>query len=126
MGKSQSYCLIYEPNNFSLKVCVTQLEKNLNRECQREAFALFIELMLYLEESIQSVINLYLPSTKSPVLHVFCPYCKSASPHIMLGQATKILDLQILFCTKTGRHLKLPRTSYLPFGDDLRDDQASG
>ena len=122
-----SYCLIYEPNNYSLKVCITQLDKSINKENQRKAFALFVELMLYLEQSIHSVIKLYLPCTKPPVLHVFCPKCDDTSPHIMLGSATKIsLSLQSLFCTKTGLHLKLPPTSYLPFGDELDDDNPSG
>ena len=83
--------------------------------------------MLYLEESIHSVIKLYLPSTKPPVLHVSCPHCNAnANPHIMLEHATKIsLNLR-LFCTKTGPHLKLPWTSYLPFGDELSDDELFG
>ena len=82
--------------------------------------------MLYLEESICSVIKLYLPATKPPALHVFCPICDAVNPHIMLGQATKIsLNYPILFCTKTGPQLKLPRTSYLPFGDKLKDEKPS-
>ena len=85
-------------------------------------------MMLYLEQSIHSVMKLYLPCTKPPVLHVFCTKCDYASPHIMLGSATKIsLKLQNQFCTKTGLHLELPRASYLPFGDELHDDDgASG
>ena len=122
-----SYCIIYEPNSYTLKVCITQLDKNINKECKRKAFALFVELMLYLEQSIHSVMKLYLPCTKPPVLHVFCTKCDHASPHIMLEKATKIsLTLPSLFCTKTKLHLKLPRTSYLPFGDELNDDDASG
>lgn len=118
-----SYCIIYEPNNYTLKVCVTQLDKSIYKEGQRKAFALFVELMHYLEQSISSVMKLYLPCTKPPVLHVFCTKCDDTSPHIMLGSATKIsLNLSSLFCTKTGLHLKLLRTSYLPFGDELNDD----
>ena len=126
LGSLQSYCLIYEPNDFTLKVCITQLEKNVNKESQRKAFNLFVELMSYLEESIHSVIKLYLPSTKPPVLHVFCPICNIASPHIMLRQVAKISLNLNLFCTKTGPHLKLPQTSYLPFGDELNDDELLG
>ena len=123
MGNVQSYCLIYEPNDFTLKVCITQLEKDIDKESQRKAFNLFVEFMFYLEESIHSVIKLYLPSTKPPVLHVSCPHCNdTAPPHIMLRQVTKIcLNLPVLFCTNTNQHLKLPRTSYLPFGDVLSE-----
>ena len=117
-----SYCLIYEPNNYTLKVCITQLDKDINKEGQRKALTLFVELMLYLEQSIHSVVKLYLPCTKPPVLHVFCTKCDDTSPHIMLGSTTKIsLNLPSLFCIKTPQHLKLPRTSYLPFGDELND-----
>ena len=126
MGNLQSYRLIYEPIDFTLKVCISQMKKNVNKERQKKAFILFVELMLYLEESIHSVIKLYLPSTKPPVLHVFCPECNIASPHIMLEQATKIsLDLD-LFCNKTGPDLQLPKTSYLPFGDEFSDDELFG
>ena len=119
-----SYCLIYEPKNYTLKVCITQLDKNINKECQRKAFALFVELMLYLEHSIHSVMKLYLPCTKLPVLHVFCPKCDNTTPHIMLGSVTKISsNMPSLFCIKNALHLKLPRTSYLPFGDELNDDE---
>ena len=122
LGNLQSYSLIYEPNHCTLKLCVTQLKKNVNKEKQRKAFTLFVELMLYLEESIYSVIKLYLPSTKPPVLHVFCRRCHTAKPHIKLGQATKIsLNLQTLYCTETSDYLELPRTSYLPFGNELGD-----
>ena len=84
--------------------------------------------MQYLEESIHSVIKLYLPSTKPPVLHVFCPECDDTSPHIMLERAAEISsNMRRLFCTKTGSQLKkLPRTSYLPFGDELNDENLSG
>ena len=123
LGNLQSYCLIYEPNDFTLKVCITQLKKNVNKEKQRKSFISFVKLMVCLEESIHSVIKLYLPSTKPPFLHVFCPKCHMASPHIMLKQATEIsLNLRTLYCTITGPHMELPRTSYLPFGDELSDD----
>ena len=127
LGNLQSYCLIYEPNNFTLKVCITQLKKNINKKMRSKVFILFAELMLYLEESINSVIKLYLPSTKPPVLHVFCPKCcDTAKPHIMLEQASEIsLNLRILYCTKTGLHWELQRTSYLPFGDELSDLELS-
>ena len=127
MGDLQSYCLIYEPNEFTLKVCITQLKRNVKKKRQSKAFILFVELMLYLEESIHSVITLYLPSTKPPVLHVFCPKCcDTASPHIMLEQAAEISqNLRTLYCTKSGIHQELPRTSYLPFGDELCDIELS-
>ena len=127
LGNLHSYCLIYEPNNYTLKVCITQLDKTINKENQRKAFALFIELMFYLEQSMHSVMKLYLPCTKLPVLHVFCPKCDDTRPHIMLGSVTKISsNMTSLFCTKTGLHLKLPRSSYLPFGDELDDNETSG
>ena len=127
LGNLQSYCLIYEPNQCTLKVCITQLEKNINKKEQKKAFILFKKLMLCLEESIHSVIKLYLPSTKPPVLHVFCPECcDTAQPHIMLEQAAEIsLNLRTLYCTKTGLHQRLLRTSYLPFGDELGDIELS-
>ena len=123
-----SYCIIYESKNYTLKVCITQLDKNINKEGQRKAFSLFVELMLYLEQSIHSVMKLYLPCTKPPVLHVFCTKCDDTSPHIMLENATKISStLPSLFCNKTGLDVKLPRTSYLPFGHELHnDDDPSG
>ena len=123
LGNLQSYCLIYEPNDFTLKVCITQLKRNVNKEKQRKAFILFVELMCYLQESINSVIKLYLPSTKPPFLHVFCPKCNTPSPHIMLEQATEIsLNLRVLFCRISNPELELPRESYLPFGSELIDD----
>ena len=83
--------------------------------------------MQCLEESVQSVIKLYLPCTKPPVLHVFCTECSDNSPHIMLKQVSKIsLNLPNLYCNKTSKHLTLPRTSYLPFGDELDDEQLLG
>ena len=86
-----------------------------------------MQLMQYLEQSIHSVINLYLPCTEPPVLHVFCTECSDTNPHIMLQQVSRIsLNLPILSCNKTGKHLKLPRTAYLPFGDELDDKQPPG
>ena len=86
-----------------------------------------MQLMLYLEQSIRSVINLYLPCTEPPVLHVFCTECSDTNPHIMLQQVSRIsLNLPILSCNKTAKHLKLPRTAYLPFGDELDDEQPPG
>lgn len=123
LGILQSYCLIYEPNDFTLKVCITQLKKNISKEKQRKAFILFVELMLYLEESIRSVIKLYLPSTTPPFLHVFCSKCSTPSPHIMLKQASEIsVNLQDLYCRISDPQLELPRMSYLPFGNELSDD----
>ena len=123
LGNLQNYCLIYEANDCTLKVCITQLKKNVNKEKQQKAFILFVELMLCLEDSIHSVIKLYFPSTKPPFLHVFCPKCDIASPHILLDRATEIsLNLQTLYCTITGPSMELPRTSYLPFGDEVSDD----
>ena len=127
LSNLQSYCLIYEPSNYILKVCITQLDKTISKESKRKAFDSFKELMLYLEESIHSVIKLYLPCTKPPVLHVFCTECGNTSPHIMLKQATEIsLNLESLFCTKTDQHLKLPRTLYLPFGEELDGEELDG
>ena len=79
--------------------------------------------MLHLEESTCSVIKLYLPSTKLPVLHVFCPKCDTTRPHIMLGKAAEIsLNHEALYCRVTNAELELPRASYLPFGNELSDD----
>lgn len=79
--------------------------------------------MLYLEESIHSVIKLYLPSTTPPFLHVFCSKCSTPSPHIMLKQASEIsVNLQDLYCRISDPQLELPRMSYLPFGNELSDD----
>ena len=127
LNNLQSYCLIYQPNNFILKMCITQLDKAISKESKRKALDSFIELMQYLEESIHSVIKLYLPCTKPPVLHVLCTECSDTSPHIMLKKASEIsLNLPLLFCTNTDQHLKLPRTSYLPFGDEFVGEQPPG
>lgn len=79
--------------------------------------------MLCLEESIYSIISLYLPCTKLPVLHIFCPKCCDTTPHIMVEKAQNIsLNIPAKVCTKTGQYLKLLRSSYLPFGDELNDE----
>ena len=127
MDSLHSYCFIYEPNNYTLKVCITQLDKDITKEAKRRAFILFTEMMLYVEQSIHSVIELYLPSTKPPILHVYCPQCGDANPHIMLGRTTNVsLTMKQLFCTKTVPQFKLPRHYYLPFGDEVDDIKQSG
>ena len=103
-----------------MTIIVSQQHKNLHREKQREAFKLFVELMVYLEESIFSVMDLYIPSTKYPILHVCCPICDNPDPHIMVKHAAKIsFDLPPLFCAKQGLPKELQPSSYLPFGDTL-------
>ncbi|XP_065902901.1 uncharacterized protein [Dysidea avara] len=120
LGNSQIYSLLYEPNSFRVTIIVSQQHKNLHREKQKEAFKLFVELMVYLEESIISVMDLYIPSTKYPILHVCCPICGNPDPHIMVKHAAKIsLDLPPLFCAKQGLPKELQPSSYLPFGDTL-------
>jgi len=104
-----------------LKVVVVQLEKKVSLEIQGKAFNIFLQLMIYLEESIFSVMDLYIPSAKRPVLHVGCPFCDNPNPHIMLEQASKIsLSLPSLLCTQGAQQKMLPKTSYLPFGDTLK------
>ena len=127
MGGLHSYCLIYENSNSTLKVCITQLDKDIGEQTKRKACALFIEMMLYLEKSIHSVIESYLPSTKPPILHVHCPKCGDKNPHIMLDKTTNISsNMERLFCAKTVPQFKLPPESYLPFGDEFHDTEQSG
>ena len=91
-------------------------------EKQRKALNVFFQLMVYLEESIFSVMDLYIPSAKRPVLHVGCPFCDNPNPHILLEHASKIsLSLPSLLCTQGTREEILPKTSYLPFGDILKE-----
>jgi len=121
LGDSQAYYVLYEPNNFSIKVIFVQLDKDIQERQQKEAFQLFLELMIYLEKSIISVIELYIPSARHPVLHVHCPICDDPNPHIMLECISKIsLYMPPLFCAQKGPQKRLPLTSYLPFGDTLK------
>ena len=127
MGGLHSCCLMYENSDSTLKVCITQLDKDVDEQAKRKACTLFIEMMQYVEKSIHSVIGLYLPSTKPPILHVYCPKCGDKSPHIMLDGATNIsLNMERLFCTKTVPQFKLPRESYLPFGGEFNDTEQTG
>ena len=99
---------------------ITQLKVTLNLQEQITSFELFLELMECLEDSIHSVMNLYIPSDELPVLHVACRLCNTATPHVMLGNTTKIsLNLPSLCCAKKGVSVVLPRPHYLPFGDKL-------
>ena len=125
LGNLQTYCLLYEPNNFSLKVVVTQLEKQpAHKVKQKEAIKLFFQLMAHLEGSIQSVMKLYIPSAEHPVLHVCCPICVTPIPHIKVGCAKNISsNLSPLLCTREGQQQILPPTSYLPFGDTLEQQE---
>ena len=121
LGDSQTYYLLYEPNNFRLTIFITQRHKNLHIEKQREAFKLFVELMAELEKSIFSVMDMYIPSTKYPILHVCCPVCGNSQSHPMVEGATKIsLDLPPLFCAQKEPRVELPPSSYLPFGETLK------
>ena len=125
LGNLQTYCLLYEPNNFSLKVVVTQLEKQpAHKVKQKEAIKLFFQLMAHLEGSTQSVMKLYIPSAEHPVLHVCCPICVTPIPHIKVGCAKNISsNLSPLLCTREGQQQILPPTSYLPFGDTLEQQE---
>jgi len=115
---------LYEPNNFSLKVAVTQLEKQPHKMKQKEAIRLFFQLMAYLEGAIHSVMTLYIPSAKHPVLHVCCPVCSDPKPHIKVGRANRISSsLSPLLCTQEGQQQIIPPTSYLPFGDTLEQQE---
>ena len=121
LGDIQTYHLLYEPHNVCLKIVVVQLEKNPPVEKQGEAFSLFLQLMFCLEESIFSVIDLYIPCTKYPLLHVGCPFCNNPNPHIMVEHASRIsLSLPSLLCTQGAHQKILPKRSYLPFGDTLK------
>ena len=123
LGDIQTYDLLYEPQNFCLKLAVVQLDKNPPVEKQRKAFNAFFQLIVYLEESIFSVMDLYLPSAKCPVLHVGCPFCDNPKPHIMVERVSKIsLSLPSLLCTQGAQEKILPKTSYLPFGDFLQQN----
>ena len=126
LGDFQSYHLIYESNNYCLKVIVTQLNIKLDLQQQVASFELFLDLMIYLEDSIHSVMNLYIPSAVLPVLRVFCPLCDVTTPHIMLESARKISHvLPPLCCAVKGAPEPLSRSSYLPFGDALADQEFS-
>ena len=126
LGDFQSYHLIYESNNYCLKVIVTQTENKLDPQQQMASFKLFLDLMIYLEDSIHLVLNLYIPSAKFPVLHVCCCLCDVATPHIMLKNARKISpSLPRLCCAMKGAPKPLPRSSYLPFGDALAKQEIS-
>ena len=127
LGDIQSYYLLFEPNSYGLKIVVIQEQKNICLQKQQEAFRLFIELMVYLEESIFSVMDLYIPSTTYPVLHVCCPICDNPDPHIMLEHASRIsLSLPPLFCAQQGPRKILNPSSYLPFGDTLKQQDEIG
>jgi len=120
LADSQTYSLLYEPNSFRLIIIITQLQKKLSIEKQRQAFQLFVELMIQLEGSLFSVMDFYVPSTKHPILHVCCPVCDYPDPHIKIEHADKIsLDLPPLFCTTQRLPKELQPSSYLPFGDSL-------
>ena len=124
LGDSQTFYLLYEPNSFSMKIIIAQLDKDIQMEKQKKASQLFLQLMVYLEESIISVIDLYIPSAQYPVLHVHCPICDSPNPHIMVGCVDKIsLNIPPLFCAQHGPQKRLPLTSYLPFGDTLKQQE---
>ena len=76
--------------------------------------------MIYLEDSIHSVMNLYIPSAKLPMLHVDCRFCDVTTPHVMLKHARNIsFKLPPLCCDIKGAPRALPRKYYLPFGDTL-------
>ena len=99
---------------------VTQLKIMLDLQEKVQSYELFLKLMEYLEDSIHSVMNLYIPSAKFPALHVACRLCDAATPHIMIKGATKIsLNLPPLCCGEKDDLLVLPRSHYLPFGDTL-------
>ena len=76
--------------------------------------------MEHLEDSIHSVMNLYIPSAEFPVLHVACRLCDVATPHVVLRSTAEIsLNLPPLCCAEKGGSVVLPRSHYLPFGDTL-------
>ena len=105
---------------------VTQLKKCLDKQQQLTSFKLFLEMMNYLENSIHSVMKLYIPSAELPVLHVACPLCDDGTPHVMLDGAAKISPaLPSLCCAVKGATKVLPRSSYLPFGDSLTQQDFS-
>ena len=120
LGASQNYYIIYEAKKYCLKVIVTQLVKTPDLQEQITSFKLFLELMEYLEDSIHSVMNLYIPSADFPVLHVACHLCDVATPHIMLGSTAELsLNFPPLCCAEMGSSVVLRRSHYLPFGDTL-------
>ena len=105
---------------------ITQTKNKLDPEQQIASFKLFLDLMIYLEDSIHSVMNLYIPSAKLPVLHVCCCLCDVATPHIMLKGARNIFpSLPQLCCAMKSAPKPLPRSSYLPFGDALAKQDIS-
>ena len=70
------------------------------------------------------MIELYIPSARHPVLHVHCPICDDPNPHIMLECISKVsLYMPPLFCAQNGPQKRLPLTSYLPFGDTLKQQE---
>jgi len=124
LGDSQAYYLLYEPNKFSIKIIVAQVDKSIQVRQQKEAFQQFLELMTCLKETILFVIKFYIPSARHPVLHVHCPVCDDPNPHIMLECVSKIsLKMSPLFCAQKGPQKRLPLTSYLPFGDVLKQQE---
>ena len=127
LGDNQAYFLSYEPNNFCLKIIVSQFKKISQTEKQLEAFKLFVSLMIYIERSLLSVMGSYLPSAKPPVLHVCCPLCDNPNPHVII-ELDEVCSLSIptLVCAQKGLQKVLPPSSYLPFGDALLECQETG
>ena len=111
---------MYEANKYCLKVIITQLNKTMDLQEQVTSFKLFLELMIHLEDSVHSVMNLYIPSARLPVLYVHCPLCEVSTPHILLESVRKIsLNLPSLCCAEKDVPKMLPRSHYLPFGNTL-------
>ena len=126
LDKIPSYYLLYEPDCHCLKVILTQPTGTLDPSAQIRAFKLFLDLMIHLEESIHSVMDLYIPSAQRPVLHVGCPLCDATNPHLRLGSSDRIsLDLPPICCAEKGDAEELPRLSYLPFSDTLTHKEFS-
>ena len=127
LGDFQSYSILYESDNYCLKVIVTQLKETSDVKVKITSFKLFCKLMVDLEDSIHSVMSLYIPSAELPVLYVACPLCDNATnPHILLGHARKIsLKIPPLYCAEKDEPKPLPPLSYLPFGDTLTYEEYS-
>ena len=115
LGKFQSFHLIYDFDNFCLKLFVSQLKLCLEtHKYHSDIIQDYLKLLKHLNECITEIMDFYIPHATKPNLHVMCPHCKDDPPHIEFDHTAPVLC-----CRRGDRPREITRSRYIPCGIDV-------
>ena len=99
--------------NSTIHLDISNIESVVSVDERSQNFQLRLELLEYLTQSLDEIINVSMPTATKPVVHVVCPHCSGTEilePHLPLHDIT--CDGPLV-CSKTGEVVAKEHYSYL-------------